>query len=262
MELRRRSIVAVVGALVLGAAGAAVAQPAGQGSAAQAMPKRWGVGISYYQQSQPYGIDSLRLSGLPPGVAGLIDPKVIDAANFTETTHVTFDYWLFPFLDLQLLAGTITSNTDLGFSQVNIGLPLQDLEVSSKGNLFGGGLTLVYGYESFFGTFTAQYTSADLDQIGSSVKALVLTPKVGMRLGAKAAAYVGAMYQEPEEKHSGTYLVPPFPAPLDYSVTLTNADKWGYLAGVNYGFTEHWVATIEGGFGERTSLLAHLDYRW
>ena len=262
MKFQRRFIIGLLGVLLCGGSGVAFAQSDAQGNDEQAMPKPWGVGLSYYQQSQPYGIESLELSGLPPAVAGLIDPKQISASNFTETTHVTFDYWVLPFLDLQLLAGTITSNTDVQLSKVNIGMPLQDLHVRSKGNVYGGGITLVYGYEQVFGTLTAQYTSSNLDELDSSVKAYVLTPKIGMKLGTQAAAYLGAMYQKPQEKHTGTYLVPPFPAPLHYSVTLTNENKWGYLAGVNYGFTENWVLTVEGGFGKRKSVLAHLDYRW
>lgn len=263
MEHRRRCIAALLGALLAGGAGEALAQTAvTAGSGAPAMPKRWGVGITYYQQRQPYGIDALTLAGLPPEIAAGIDIEAIEASNFTETTHVTFDYWLFPFLDLQLLAGTITSDTDLALSRVNVGLPLQDLEVESKGNVFGAGFTLAYGHERLFGTFTAQYTSAELDQVSSSVKALVLTPKVGWRLGTKGAAWLGAMYQKPEEKHEGSYLVPPFPVPLGYAVTLTNEEKWGYLAGASYGLTDHWVLTAEGGFGGRDSVLVHLDYRW
>jgi len=108
---------------------------------------------------------------------------------------------------------------------------------------------------------TGQYTATSLDQSTSDVTAWVVTPKVGTYLGKGMAGWVGAMYQHPEERHTGSYPVPPF-GTLPYDVTLTAKDNWGYLAGLNAGLSEHWVLTVEGGFGRRTSILGHIDYRW
>lgn len=231
-----------------------------EGSAASGpeLPKRWGVGVTYYNQSQPYTIESLSMSlpGIAPSVA-----KGLSVNNTTETLHATFDYWLLPFLDVQVLVGDLQSDTSVKLSKLNIGIPLADLKVKSKGLVYGGGLTLAYGTGSVFGTLTGQYTETKMDEEGASVTAWVATPKLGMRLGRRAAVYVGAMYQKPQERHSGRYDVPPF-GTVPYAVKLTSADKWGYLAGLSIGVAEHWVLTMEDGFGKRTSALAHLDYRW
>jgi hypothetical protein len=226
-------------------------------SAAQ-LPKRWGLGVSYYTQKQPYGLESLQI-----GIPG-IDPAVansLDVDNTTKTLHATFDYWLLPFLDVQLLCGNLDTTTDVKLSKLNLGMPLQDLKVKAKGLVYGGGLTLAWGNESAFATLSGQYMATRMDEEGAEVKAWVITPKLGMMLGQYGVAYVGAMYQKPEETHAGSYPVPPF-GTVPYSVKLTNEDSWGYLAGLNFGLTEHLMLTVEGGFGKRTSVLGHLDYRW
>lgn len=244
-------------AVLLSWSGLAMAQ-AGPSATGPRLPKRWGVGVTYYHQTQPYRIESLtmQLPGIDPAVA-----KGLDVDNTTETLHATFDYWLLPFLDVQLLVGNLESSTDVKLSRLSVGIPLADLEVRSKGLVYGGGVTLAWGHDALFGTLTGQYTATDLDEKGADVTAWVVTPKVGMLLGRQAAAYVGAMYQKPQERHMGSYPVPPF-GTVPYDVKLTSADKWGYLAGVNVGISEHWVLTVEGGFGTRKSVLGHLDYRW
>lgn len=248
-------------ALACGAGWAAAEEP--QASAAEpSQPKPWGVGATYYYQTQPYGLKSLTL-GLPPGVPQ-IDSSVtdsLDVRNTTETELVTVDYWVLPFLNVQGLVGRIETETKVPLSTVNIGIPLSDLVVRSKGVVYGGGATLAYGTNRIFGTLTGQYTAAVLDEEGASVTALVLTPRLGVVVFERATLYGGAMYQRPSEKHTGKYDVPPL-GTVDYSVKLTSSDRWSGLAGATFAVTPHWVLTAEGGFGKRHTLLTHLDYRW
>jgi hypothetical protein len=244
------------------AAGWAAAEEPGTPTSEPSRPKPWGVGVTYYYQTQPYGLKSLTL-GLPPGVPA-IDPSVtkgLDVRNTTETELVTLDYWVLPFLNLQALVGRIDTETKVRLSTVNIGIPLADLNVTAKGMVYGGGATLAYGTHRVFGTLTGQYTAAILNEEGASVTALVVTPRVGVVVLRKATLYVGAMYQRPSEKHAGKYDVPPLGS-VDYSVKLASSDKWSGLAGANIAITPHWVLTAEGGFGKRHALLTHLDYRW
>jgi hypothetical protein len=222
------------------------------------LPKPWGVGVTFYDQSQPYGLESLRLNlpGIDPSVA-----SSLDVDNTTETEHVTFDRWLLPFLNVQVLIGRLETRTDIKLSALNIGVPLSDLSVRTSGLVYGCGATLAYGTGRAFGTLTAQYTGTHLDEEGAAVRALVLTPKLGVKVHERAAVHVGAMYQRPTEEHSGQYPVPPF-GTVAYSVKVTSADRWNYLAGVDAGLGSHWLLTAEGGFGKRHAVLLHLDYRW
>lgn len=256
-----RGLGVLFAAFVCGAGGAAAEEPP-SAAPEPARPKPWGVGATYYYQTQPYGLKSLAL-GLPAGVPH-IDPSVtegLDVRNTTETELLTVDYWVLPFLNLQALVGRIETESKVRLSTVNIGIPLADLIVKSKGVVYGGGATLAYGTDRVFGTLTGQYTAAILDEEGASVTALVLTPRLGAVVLERATVYAGAMYQRPSEKHSGQHSVPPLGS-VDYSVKLTSSDRWNGLAGVTFAVTPHWVLTAEGGFGRRHTLLTHLDYRW
>jgi len=257
-------------ALVCGAGWAAAEEPGTSApepvpsTSEPSQPKPWGVGATYYYQTQPYGLTSLTL-GLPPGVPA-IDPSVtknLDVHNTTETELLTVDYWVLPFLNLQALVGRIETETKVGLSTVDIGIGIRfaDLNVRAKGMVYGGGATLAYGTHRVFGTLTGQYTAAILDEEGASVTALVVTPRVGVVVLKRVTLHVGAMYQRPSEKHSGKYDVPPLGS-VDYSVKLNSANKWSGLAGATVGITPHWVLTAEGGFGKRQALTIHLDYRW
>jgi hypothetical protein len=256
-ELRRAGVTALVAVLVSAGVVTAQTQATVPMSAGVDLPLPYGFGFSVYRQSQPYAIDRITL-----GIPG-VDPALlrgIAVKNTTETAHLTFDYWALPFLDLAVLAGYLRGTTDVNLASVNVGVPLSDIEVTYKGLVYGGSFTLVGGWDKFFGTLTTQYTSTHLDTEQSSVTAWVVTPKFGYRFG-KTAAWLGAMYQNPDEKHKGTTAVPYF-GNVPYDVTLSAKDKWGYLAGLTTGFSEHWLLTLEGGFGKRTSGLVHLDYRF
>ena len=94
----------------------------------------------------------------------------------------------------------------------------------------------------------------------SSVSAWVLTPRVGLTF-AGAAVWVGAMYQNAEETHQGVWEMPYLGA-VPYHVVLEQADPWNYQIGMIAGLSEHWNLTFKGGFGNRKSALAALEYRF
>ena len=43
---------------------------------------------------------------------------------------------------------------------------------------------------------------------------------------------------------------------------LEQAEDWNYVVGMIAGLSEHWNLNFEGGFGERKSILAYLEYRF
>lgn len=221
------------------------------------LPKPFGVSLSLYTQSQNYAIDKLAL-----GVQ-TIDPaaaKNLDIENTTKAAHLQADYWVLPFLDVYGILGQVQGTTKVNLSQVNIGLPLQDLDLEYRGLVYGAGIILAYGGKHVFGTLDLNYNNTSLDVSTSTVSAWLATPRIGYDFG-KVSAYVGAMYQHPQETHEGTFDVPGF-GPVPYDVTLGAEDAWSYIAGLNAPFGPHWVLTLEGGFGPRTAVLAHLDYRF
>lgn len=221
------------------------------------LPRPFGVGVSYLGQDQDYAIDSLTLG------IDTIDPAAaagLGIESDVDTVHLTADWWVLPFLDLYAIVGNVEGTTHVGLSQINIGLPLQDLTVKYDGLLYGAGMVLAYGREHVFVLVDLSYSWTDLDVSTSSVKAFVATPRIGYDFG-KVSLWAGAMYQEPDERHRGVVILPQI-GPVPYDVTLGSKDHWNYTVGLNASLGEHWVASIEGGFGPRSMVLAHIDYRF
>jgi len=246
--------------VVVAAPGVASAQMSRQALLAQGvnLEKQWGIGVVYYHQTQPYEIATLAL-GLPGFDPSLASNIGIDSK--ARTMHAVLDYWALPFLNFEAEAGNIDGSTDVGLSQVNIGIPLGDIKVDYSGFFYGAGFTLAGGGRRCFGSLTVQYENTKLDQESSSVTAWVFTPRVGMNVGRYSSLFVGGMYQDPNEKHQGLYTIPGL-GTVPYDVTLAAKFKWNYIAGAYLGLTEHWRLNIEAGFGDRDSYQAYLCYRW
>ena len=222
------------------------------------IPNKLGLGLSVYNQTQPYRIDTLEL-----GMPGL-DPTVIeglDVRNETTSTHFRVDYWVLPFLNVFALVGNIEGKTEVDLQGLDIGLPirLDDLVVPTDGTVYGGGLVLAVGGEKWFGAVAYDYNETELDVAESSVKAQVVTPKLGLHFD-RGAVWVGAMYQDIEERHVGVFELPRV-GEIPFDVTLSGSQPWNYLVGGTAGLGKHWVLILQGGFGDRKSALVTLEYR-
>lgn len=258
--LRRIAVPAALCALlVVLAAPTAMAQSSWASLQARGikLPKRWGVAVAYYNQKQPYEIDTLSV-GLPGWDPSLAYGLPVD--NDTTSMHAEFDYWLAPYLDVLVMAGNIDGRTAVHTAGLQLPVPLGDLTVDYSGFMYGAGLTLAGGWDKWFAALTGQYTNTDLDLADSSVEAWVLTPKVGLTFDT-LSVWVGAMYQDAQERHQGAYTIPPLGS-VPFDVTLYEKEPWNYLVGVSLGLGEHWQLIGEGGFGDRDAYLVNLQYRW
>lgn len=222
------------------------------------IPNKLGLGLSVYNQAQPYRIDTLQL-----GVPGL-DPSLIeglDVRNDTTSIHFRIDYWILPFLNVFGLVGNIEGQTEVDLQGIDIGLPIDigNLVVPTDGTVYGVGLVLAVGGEKWFGAVAYDYTETELDVAESSVSAQIISPKLGLHF-ERGAVWVGAMYQDIEEKHVGVFDLP-FGGEIPFDVTLTGSHPWNYVIGGTAGLSKHWVLILQGGFGKRKSALVTLEYR-
>jgi hypothetical protein len=219
----------------------------------------FGVGLTVYNQTQPYQITSLEVQF--PG----FDPNILSdfqVENRTTNLHVRFDYWLLPFLNIFGLIGDNSGTTRVNVGELDVGLPVDigSLTIDTNGTTYGAGIVLAFGGETWFTALAYDYTETDLDVATSSVKGQVLTPKFGLRTKS-GAIWIGAMYQEVDERHEGAFDLP-FVGQVPFRVELNEAEPWNYLLGATTGFGEHWVLILQAGFGERNSVLTTLEYRF
>jgi hypothetical protein len=218
----------------------------------------FGIGLTVYNQTQPYEIASLEVQF--PG----FDPSLLSdfqVENNTTNIHVRFDYWILPFFNIFGLIGDNSGTTRVNIGELDLGLPvdLDRLTIDTAGTTYGIGAVLAFGGETWFTTLAYDYTESDLDVATSSVRGQVVAPKFGLRTKS-GAVWVGAMYQEAEEKHEGIFDLP-FVGAVPFKVELNEAESWNYLLGATTGLSEHWVLILQAGFGERKSVLTTLQYR-
>ena len=225
------------------------------------LPRPWGIGGDFYTMDQDYNIKSLTFA--LPGVT-LPDPSQIKVTN--EVAHLDFqaDAWILPFLNVFGILGHVNIDTVVDFSQAEIeGLPISlgDLPVKFNGTVYGGGFTLAYGSKNWFASvttaFTKTNTSGDLD---SSVKSTTVQPRIGL-IRDSWRFWVGSMYLKTDETHSGTFDIP-YIGPVPFAVELETADKWNYVVGAGYAFTDRATLRLEYGFGARNHTLFNFAFRF
>lgn len=225
------------------------------------LPRTWGIGFDFFTMDQDYNIKSLNFA--LPGVS-IGDPSQIMVTNKVQHFDIQGDVWLLPFLNVFGIIGRVSTDTYVDFSQAGVeGLPfeLPTLLVAFDGTVYGGGFTLAYGNEKWFTsvttTFTTTSTSGDLD---SSVDSTSVQPRIGL-LRDNWRFWVGAMYLDTDEKHSGVFDFP-FLGDVPFEVELVTRDSWNYGGGVGYVFTDRANLSLELGFGSRTHTLFNFNYRF
>ena len=203
--------------------------------------RRFGIALNFYYQDQSYEVVDLQLSLPNPVPTAALD---IDVQNRISELDLRLDYWLFPFLNAFGLIGALDGNT-----MVNLPSPLDNLDLDYDGVIYGGGVVLAVGFEDFFATVTGTLIQTDLRSTSSSVDARVLVPRVGFRAG-RVALWLGGMYQEADERHSGQIEIPGL-GEVGFDVELMETQAWSVLGGIVMGFGEHWYLEVEGGTAAR-----------
>jgi hypothetical protein len=225
------------------------------------LPRTWGIGIDFYTMDQDYDIKDLQFI-LPGIVVG--DPSQIQVTNEVQHFDIQADVWLFPFLNVFGLIGKVDIETTVDFSNVEItGLPfsLGKLPVPIDGTVYGLGFTLAYGTENWFTTVTTTFTETSTSgSLSSSVESVSIQPRIGL-LRENWRFWVGGMYLDTDEKHSGIFDLPVL-GEVPFSVELKTKDSWNYTGGVGYVFSDRTNLSFELGFGNRTHTLFNFNVRF
>ncbi len=239
----------------------------------RALPATWGIGLDYFEMSQPYQLDFLSFA---PPVLPIADPSILPIENDVRHTDLKFDVWVLPFLNVFAIYGRIDGETHIDLSVLGLPLPPEanSLTVDYDGDVFGGGITVAIGGERWFASVTGTVTDTDLGgNFDSSVNATTLQPRIGARFGDHTEFWIGGYIIDAEESHSGTIaldlgpfvpLPPPLtnPVPLDFAVDLSQARDFNLSFGMHATFAENWETTVEIGGGDRRTVLANITRRF
>jgi hypothetical protein len=222
------------------------------------LPLPIGIGLTIYSQNQEYSL--ARLSFQAPGFEG-VNTDGLAISNELDELNLKLDAWILPFLNVFGIIGQLDGSTKVGLSQLELPIQLSDLTVNYDGDVYGGGITLAYGWDRAFASLTGIYTQTSIQgDFDSSVEAFVLTPKIGLAID-RGAVWVGTMYQQADESHAGTIAIP-FLGTVPFSVALEEKDAWNFLVGASAHLTDHWTLDLEGGAASRRHASLALTYRF
>ena len=253
------------------------------------LPRAFGIGIDYFNMSQPYQIDSLNVCEVDPcfsAIGAFLPPlgpsSGILVENEAENVDIKLDLWLLPFLNVFAVYGQIDGKTTVDLSNVDLSgspfpfLPqqLETIPINYDGDVYGGGLVLAVGGDKWFASLTATFTDTSLSgDFTSSVQATTIQPRIGVRASETTEVWIGGYFIDAEESHTDTilldlgFLLPPtLPPgtliPVDFAVNLSQQEDFNFSLGIHSMFTEHWEATVEVGGGDRNTVLANMTYRF
>ena len=194
------------------------------------------------------------------------DTSLIDVTNELQHYDLKFDVWLTPFLNVFALIGKVDADTYVDLSKVPVsGLPvsLGVLQVPYDGTVYGGGVNLVWGTDRWFVALNNTWTDTSLGgTFDSDVSAFISQPRVGL-IRDKWTFWVGGMYLDTDEKHSGSIQLPiPGIPPVPFDVELSSMDAWNYAVGLGHVFSPQATLYLEVGFGDREHTLFNFTFRF
>ena len=237
------------------------------------LPLPFGVGLTYTYMKQNMVVSNVEIAGKPLNI------NIRDAETVTNTGVFRADAWLFPFLNVYALVGQTYGVTKpaLVFSNGEV------LQSSVKYDRlsYGAGATLAAGYESFFATVDANWTtgplfSSDGGQISDEpIQSITATPRIGMLFssgqGGVGAVWVGAMYILATSEIREVIDLRQRPVlaalagsdSLNISARVSPRDKWNYLLGGNWQPDKRWSLTAEvGGLADRVQFIGSVMWRF
>ena len=246
------------------------------------IPLPFGIGVTAYSARQPVDIQDLQLgrNGNPPvSVSNFLQINRVDTSQ--QNASAKFDVLIFPFLDIYGLAG-YTKGTTKGLIQIpadpilDIIEPRQlQLNAAFSGPTYGLGLTLQGGtkvndWHDLTAIVVADWNrtktnlSFDNETLIAHTKpvATVFSARLGMHatVGTSngAAIWIGAMHQAIQQKVAGSVAN----TDLQFAVIQSPTQPWNTLFGGLYEFGKSGYVLLEGGVGERKSILASAVYRF
>ena len=255
------------------------------------LPEAFGLNISYMKQTQDISVDSVGFDGSYPvdlGWLGKHDIPLSDVVQIepvgtgkqmSEVLTLRGDVWLFPFLNLYGIVGTLNGYSEttikvkaLGSEKLSGTMPFR-LELD--GTLYGAGFVLAGGYKDVFALVDASYTETKLNVIDGTISSIVISPRIGYdfsRFGAPLRLWVGAMYQDVEQSLSGNLTDVGLTGNLGnlvgqvdngrFNVEQHLVTPWNPLLGMQYKIHDRLYLLGEAGLGDRQSLFLSVDMRF
>ena len=240
------------------------------------LPKPYGIGVVTHFQRQDMSIDGVTVNNLDVGGGDVafVDPQGSETSNSAQALSVRADVWVLPFLNLDLVAGEVETDSDVTLRltpqfrtlvRLLTGAELREYEtlpVTTTSTMLGVGLSTGFQYESLFGALSAQWARSVVNETGSELDILVATFLVGYDFGdIGLRLQTGAQYQDWDQSIRGEIPLGGGRDPLEFDINLS-VDKTTFLVGLYKDFGRSWNVVVLAGFGARDQLTTTVGYRF
>ena len=244
------------------------------------IPLPFGIGATFYDAKQPVKVRDLKLGiGSGPTESATFAKVGQPIVSWQQNVSSRFDVWILPFFNLYGILGYTRGNTrgrvtvtGPVFGLLNEELPLL---AEFNGPTVGGGMTLGFGHKitewhnlTAFIVGDVNHTITFLSFKNESLvaetkpQATVAAPRVGLRgqvtESINIGMWVGGMYQLIQEEVVGSVAG----RQLEFIINQRAASPWNTLVGGQIEFGRHFHIVIEGGFGDRSSILTGATFRF
>jgi len=262
-------------------------------------PDPYGISVIGTYLSQDLEISDLRVSfddGQTYQPFDWVQFPGSEASNYSVETKI--DAWLFPFMNLFALAGYVD-----GTGVVPVGLPVEPLlDTLGHGHLcpdsgplrpdfcndvilfdalpdyygynVGLGTVLAMGWKSFYVAVPITYVWSDLSNLKQTIGTLTVEALFGHTFklggGMLIEAFIGGMYLDAASTITNTITLPLSEidpslddVDIDYKIDESNKDRWNYIVGGQFQFSQNWAMQCQIGFGgSRQQYTLTGVYRW
>ena len=246
------------------------------------VPLPFGIGVTGYSARQPVNIKDLQLGrngNAPVSVTNFLQIDQVDTSQ--QNVSLKFDALIFPFLDVYGIVG-YTKGTTKGVIQVPadpilgiIDARQLQLNAAFDGPTYGAGVTLQGGTKVNDWRDLTAIVVADWNRTKTNLSfenetliaetkpvATVFSARLGLHGTAGtsmgAAIWAGAMHQSIQQTVAGSVAN----TDLQFIVVQSPTKPWNALLGGLVEFGKNGYVLLEGGFGDRTSILAAAVYRF
>jgi len=246
------------------------------------LPLPFGIGITAFSAKQPVNIQDLQIGrngAEPVSISNFLQIDKVDTSQ--KNVSAKFDVMVFPFLSVYGLAGRTTGTTK-GLIQIPgepvLGIiePRQfQLNAAFDGPTYGVGMTLQGGTRvSDWNNLTAigvadwnrtkTRLSFENETLIAQTKpvAHVFSGRVGLHARADSsvagAIWIGGMHQRIQQTVAGAIA----DTELQFVVVQNPTKPWNTLLGGMIEIGRNGIILLEGGLGERKSILAAAVYRF
>jgi len=142
---------------------------------------------------------AMNLNNKPIEAIGLDELGFKEIIAKTSGINLRADAWVLPFLNFYGLYSENNGSTQVSMNPFDTGLIELD-PVAFKSSTWGVGTTFIYGWNNYFVSVDANYTSSGSDILEDRVGFVVASARIGRRAefnnGMALAVYIGAMYRD------------------------------------------------------------------